>query len=83
MNGEKGHTDSRLFVVEHQTEVDYHMIQRIMMAESMEYEKQWKQKRNKEEGTLKTNTTRTASKNIIQNLRHYLNSCVMLRKKKI
>lgn len=52
-----GDTLLAIFVVEHQTEVDYHMVQRIMMAESMEYEKQWKekQKQNKKEGTLKTN----------------------------
>lgn len=40
-----------VFVVENQTKVDYHMVLRVMLAESMAYDKQWRkmQARNKGE----------------------------------
>ena len=42
-----GNTILAIFAVENQTKVDYHMVLRAMLAESMAYEKQWK-KRKKE-----------------------------------
>ena len=42
-----GNTILAIFALENQTKVDYHMVLRAMLAESMAYEKQWK-KRKKE-----------------------------------
>ena len=38
-----------IFAVENQTEVDYHMVLRAMLAESMAYDKQWKKRKAKYE----------------------------------
>lgn len=40
-----GDTLLAIFVAEHQSEVDYHMVLRIMQQESMEYQRQWRKKR--------------------------------------
>ena len=42
-----GNTILAIFALENQTKIDYHMVLRAMLAESMAYEKQWK-KRKKE-----------------------------------
>lgn len=51
-----GDTLLAIFVTEHQNEVDYHMVQRIMLEESVEYERQWKERRklHLEKGDLKS-----------------------------
>lgn len=67
--GEKGHKVIRdnvmkwlgetllvVFVAEHQSKVDYHMVFRIMLGESLEYHRQWKKNKreHKEKEDLKT-----------------------------
>lgn len=51
-----GDTLFAIFVVEHQNEVDYHMVLRIMQQESMEYQRQWRKKKKQhlQEGDLHT-----------------------------
>ena len=45
-----------VFVAEHQSKVDYHMVFRIMLGESLAYQQQWsrKKKEHRKKGDLKT-----------------------------
>lgn len=36
-----------IFAIENQTHVDYHMVLRNMLSESLNYQKQWKQKKDR------------------------------------
>lgn len=51
-----GNTLLAIFVVEHQSKVDYHMVFRIMLGESLAYQRQWiqKKKEHRKQGDLKT-----------------------------
>ncbi|WP_075717816.1 Rpn family recombination-promoting nuclease/putative transposase [Roseburia sp. 499] len=51
-----GNTLLAIFVTEHQSKVDYHMVFRIMLGESLAYQRQWnkKKKEHRKQGDLKT-----------------------------